>query len=260
METTMKSNRYFKDIGVMTGRCMAHAFRSMDTIIKIIVMPIIFMLLFVYVFGGAIRLGTQNGSYIDYMLPGILLMSISTGIAYAAVRLNEDVTKGIFERFHSMPIAKSSILWGHVLTSVASCFISLAVIILFAQLLGFRPTAGIGAWLGISGILLMFTLATTWLAILSGLAAKSVEGASVFSYPLIYLPFLSSTFVPTESMPAALRAFAENQPVTAIVEAVRSLLKNEPAGSSILLALLWCVAIMIVAFYFAMRAYRRRVS
>ncbi|GBF34791.1 ABC transporter, permease protein [Desulfocucumis palustris] len=260
METAAKSKHYFNDVGIMTNRCMCHAFRSVDTIITVIAMPVMFMLLFVYVFGGAINIGPQNGKYIDYMLPGILLMAISSGVAYAAVRLNSDVTKGIFERFHSMPIAKSSLLWGHVLTSVVSCAISLIVIVLIALLMGFRPSAGIGAWLVVTGILLLFTLATTWLAVVSGLLAKSAEGAGVFAYPLMFLPFISSAFVPTESMPGPVRAFAENQPVTSIVEAVRSLLMGQPVSNELWIALAWCLGILFVAYIFAMRAYRHKVA
>lgn len=260
METTKKSNHYFSDMGVMFHRCMSHAFRSIDTIITVIAMPVMMMLLFVYVFGGAIDIGSSDSSYITYMLPGILLMAISSGIAYAAVRLNSDVTKGIFERFHSMPIAKSTVLWGHVLTSIVSCAISLIVILLIALLMGFRSSAGIGAWLVITGILLLFTLATTWLAVISGLLAKSAEGAGVFAYPLMFLPFISSAFVPTASMPGPVRAFAEHQPVTSIVETVRQLMMNEPVGNDIWIALAWCMGILVVAYIFAMRIFKRKIT
>jgi ABC-2 type transport system permease protein len=216
-----------------------------------------FMLLFVYVFGGAIQTGTDN--YVNYLLPGILLIAIASGIAYTAYRLFMDMQSGIFERFHSMPIARSAPLWGHVLTSLVSNAISVAVIILVALIMGFRSSAGVVPWLAVAGILALFTLALTWIAAIAGLSAKSVDGAGAFSYPLIFLPFISSAFVPTESMPSVVRAFAENQPVTSIVEAIRSLLAGQPVSSDIWVALAWCLAIMLVAYVFAMRAYKKRV-
>ena len=254
METVKK--HFFSDMGVMLGRSMRHIFRSMDTIITVTIMPIMFMLLFVYVFGGAIQTGTDN--YVNYLLPGILLIAISSGIAYTSYRLFMDMQRGIFERFHSMPMARSAPLWGHVLTSLVSNAISVVVIILVALIMGFRSSAGVWAWLAVAGILTLFTLALTWVAAIAGLSAKSVDGAGAFSYPLIFLPFISSAFVPTESMPAVVRAFAENQPVTAIVDAIRALLSNQAVGNEIWVALAWCVGITLVAYFFAMRVYKQR--
>jgi ABC-2 type transport system permease protein len=215
------------------------------------------MLLFVYVFGGAIQTGTDN--YVNYLLPGILLIAIASGISYTAYRLFLDKQRGIFERFHTMPISRSTLLWGHVLTSLVSNAISVVVIILVALIMGFRSPAGILSWLAVAGILALFTLALTWVAAIAGLSAKSVDGASAFSYPIIFLPFISSAFVPTESMPSVVRAFAENQPVTSIVEAIRALLSVQPVGNDVWVALAWCVGIMLVAYIIAMRAYRNRV-
>ncbi len=199
MESIQK--HFFSDIGVMFGRSMRHILRSMDTIITVTIMPIAFMLLFVYVFGGAIQSGTDN--YVNYLLPGILLMAIASGISYTAYRLFIDMQRGIFERLHSMPIARSTI---------------------------------------------------------AGLSAKSVDGASAFSYPILFLPFISSAFVPTKSMPPVVRDFAENQPVNSIVDVVRSLLAGQPVGNDIWIALAWCLGILVVAYVFAMRAYKRRIS
>ncbi|GGA14762.1 transport permease protein [Paenibacillus marchantiophytorum] len=255
METVKK--HFFSDLGVMLGRSMRHISRSMDTIITVTIMPIAMMLLFVYVFGGAIQTGTSN--YVNYLLPGILLIAIASGISYTAFRLFTDVQRGIFERFHSMPISRSTLLWGHVLTSLVSNAISVVVIILIALIMGFRSSAGILSWLAVAGILALFTLALTWVAAIAGLSAKSVDGASAFSYPIIFLPFISSAFVPTESMPSVVRAFAENQPVTSIVEAIRALLSGQPVGNEIWVALAWCVGILIVAYFFAMRVYKKRV-
>jgi len=257
MEETRRYVRVASDMSVMLGRSMRHILRSMDTIITVTIMPIMFMLLFVYVFGGAIQTGTDN--YVNYLLPGILLIAISSGIAYTSYRLFMDMQRGIFERFHSMPIARSAALWGHVLTSLVSNAISVVVIILVALLMGFRSSAGVLAWLAVAGILALFTLALTWIAAIAGLSAKSVDGAGAFAYPLIFLPFISSAFVPTASMPSGVRAFAENQPVTSIVEAIRALLSNQPVGNDIWVALAWCVGIMLVAYIFAMRVYKKRM-
>ena len=247
----------FSDMGVMLGRSMRHILRSMDTIITVTIMPIAFMLLFVYVFGGAIQTGTDN--YVNYLLPGILLIAIASGSAYTSYRLFMDVQRGIFERFHSMPIARSAPLWGHVLTSLVSNAISVTVIILVAVMIGFRSSAGVWSWLAVAGILALFTLALTWIAAIAGLSANSVDGAGAYSYLLIFLPFISSAFVPTESMPPVVRAFAENQPVTSIVESIRALLSGQPVGNDLWVALAWCGGITLVAYLFAMRAYKKRV-
>ncbi len=252
------------DTGVLTGRSLRHILRSPDTIITTTVTPIALLLLFVYVLGGAINTGSSepyvNGSYINYVLPGILLITIASGIAYTAYRLFLDLQGGIFERFQSMPIARPSVLWAHVLTSLAANLVSVAVVIGVALLMGFRTGASPGAWLAVAGILVLFTLALTWLAVIAGLSAKTVDGASAFSYPLIFLPFISSAFVPTASMPAPVAWFAENQPVTSIVNTLRALFAGQPVGTDIWVALAWLVGILVVAYAVAIRVYRRKVS
>lgn len=256
METIKR--HFFSDMGVMLGRSMRHILRSMDTIITVCLTPIAMMLLFVYVLGGAIQAGTDN--YVNYLLPGILLMAIASGIAYTSYRLFMDMQRGIFERFHSMPIARSAALWGHVLTSLVSNAISVAVIIIVAIIMGFRSPAGVLSWFAVAGVLALFTLALTWVAAIAGLSAKTLDGASAFSYPLIFLPFISSAFVPTGTMPPVVRAFAENQPVTSIVNAIRSLLAGQSVGNDIWIALAWCLGILIIAYLFAMRIYRRKTA
>jgi ABC-2 type transport system permease protein len=248
------------DTAVLTGRSLRHILRSPDTIITTAVTPIALMLLFVYVFSGAINLGSAKGSYIDYMLPGILLITIASGIAYTAYRLFMDLQSGIFERFHSLPIARSGVLWAQVLTSLVANLVSIAIVIGVALIMGFRTGAGVGAWLAVIGILVLFTLALTWLAVIAGLSAKTVDGASAFAYPLIFLPFISSAFVPTESMPGPVRWFAENQPVTSIVDTTRALFAGQPVGSDIWVALAWCVGILIVGYAVSMSIYRRKIS
>src|SRR6202140_1368883 len=222
------SQHLLGDTAVLLGRSLRHITRSLDTIITTTIMPIAFMLLFVYVFGGAINSG--SASYVTYLLPGILLITIATGVSYTAFRLFLDMKSGIFERFQSMPIARSSVLWAHVLTSLVANLVSIVVVVLVALLMGFRSPAGVLAWLEVAGILILFTLALTWMAVIAGLAASSVDGASAFSYPLVFLPFVGSAFVPTASMPGPVRAFAENQPVTSIVNTIRALLDRQPVG------------------------------
>jgi ABC-2 type transport system permease protein len=252
------ATHFLGDTAVLTGRTMRHVTRSLDTIITTVITPVAIMLLFVCVFGGAIRHGP--GSYVSYMLPGILLITIASGISYTAFRLFTDMQGGIFERFQSMPIARSGVLWAHVLTSLTANVNSLVVVIAAALLMGFRSGAGVLAWLAVAGILILFTLALTWVAVIPGLTAKSVEGASAFSYPLIFLPFISSAFVPTGTMPGPVRAFAEYQPVTSIVNAIRALFAGQPAGTGIWTALAWCAGILVVAYVFAGICYRRRIS
>jgi ABC-2 type transport system permease protein len=252
------NTHFFSDTSVMLGRSLRHVTRSMDTIITVTIMPIAFMLLFVYVFGGAIRAGT--GHYVNYLLPGILLIAIASGISYTGYRLFNDLQGGIFERFNSMPIARSSVLWGHVLTSLVSNAISVVVIVAVALLMGFRSSAGPLAWLAVAGILVLFTLTLTWIAVIAGLSAKSPDGAVAFSYPIVFLPFVSSAFVPTASMPGPVRAFAENQPVTSIVDTIRALFEQQSPGHDIWVALAWCTGVLVVAYALAMVAYRRRVA
>jgi ABC-2 type transport system permease protein len=167
---------------------------------------------------------------------------------------------GIFERFQSMPIARSSVLWAHVLTSLVANLVSIALVIGVALILGFRTGASVGAWLAVAGILVLFTLALTWIAVIAGLSAKTVDGASGFSYPLIFLPFISSAFVPTDSMPGPVAWFAENQPVTSIVDTVRALFAGHPVGGEIWIALAWLAGILLVGYGFAIVIYRRKLS
>ena len=248
----------FHDTSTLLGRSLRHILRSPDTIITTAITPIAILLLFVYVLGGAINTGT--GNYVTYLLPGIMLIAIASGIAYTAVRLFTDLQSGIFERFHSMPINRSSVLWAHVLTSLVANGISVVIIVAVGLAMGFRTSAGPLAWLAVAGILALFTLALTWVAVIAGLSAKTVDGAAGFSYPLIFLPFISSAFVPTDTMPGPVRVFAENQPVTAIVNTIQQLFAGEPVGSDIWVALAWCVGILVLAYVFAMRVYRRKVS
>ena len=247
-----------RDTSVLLRRSLRHILRSPDTIITTALTPIAMLLLFVYVFGGAIRVG--DGKYVNYLLPGILLITVASGVAYTAFRLFTDVSEGIFERLLSMPIARSAVLWGHVLTSVVANMFSLTLVVLVALAMGFRSGAGPLAWLAVIGILLVFTLALTWLAAIPGLTAKSVDGVSGFSYPLVFLPFISSAFVPTSGMPGPVRWFAEHQPVTSIVNTIRDLYAVQRVGNEAWIALAWCAALLVIAYALAMSTYRRKIA
>lgn len=249
---------FLADTAVLTGRTLRHVTRSLDTIITTAITPVAMMLMFVFVFGGAIDTGSVP--YVNYLLPGILLVTIVSGIAYTTLRLFTDLQGGIFERFHSMPIARSGVLWAHVLTSLVANVISLAVVIAVALVMGFRSSAGVLAWLAVAGILVLLTLALTWIAVIPGLTAKSVDGAGAYAYPLLFLPFVSSAFVPTDTMPGPVRAFAEHQPVTSIVNTIRALLTEQPVGADLGTALAWCVGILVVAYVLATISYRRRIT
>lgn len=252
------TTHFVADTAVLLRRSLRHIARSPDTIITTLVMPIAMMLLFVYVLGGAINTGTD--SYVSYLLPGILVITIASGISYTAFRLFTDMQGGIVERFRSMPIARSSVLWAHVLTSLVANVLSLVVVLLVGLVMGFRSGAGPLARLAVLGILVMLTLALTWVAVIPGLTAKTIDGASVFAYPLIFLPFISSAFVPTESMPGPVRAFAEHQPVTTIVNVIRDLFAQQPVGQGVWLSLAWCLGILVVAYAAAVRTYRSSVA
>lgn len=252
------TSTFLGDTAALTGRTLRHVTRSADTVVTTVITPVAMMLMFVYVFGGAIDTGPVP--YVAYLLPGILLMTVASGVSYTAFRLFTDVSGGIFERFQSLPIARSGVLWAHVLTSLVANLIALVLVLGVAVLMGFRSPAGAAGWLGVAGVLFLFTLALTWLAVIPGLSASSVEGAGAFAYPLIFLPFVSSAFVPTGTMPGPVRWFAEHQPVTSIVDTLRALLADRPAGDELWSALGWCAGILVVAYAGAMAAYRRKIG
>jgi ABC-2 type transport system permease protein len=242
----------------MTKRSLRHTTRSLDTIITVVVTPIALLLLLVYVFGGA--LGGQTGSieYVDFIAPGVIVMTVISGIAYAALRLSTDLQKGIIGRFRTMPVTPSSVLSGQALSSTLSSLISCFLVLLVAFLVGFRPEADAAAWLSFCGLLVLFTLATTWLAMFFGLLARTPEGAGAFSYLLLLLIFISPSFVPADSMTPWLRGFAENQPMTPIIETMRSLLTEGSPGPDIWAALAWAAGILVVSYTLAVAVYRRR--
>lgn len=241
----------------MAKRSLTHVFRSPDTIITVVITPIVLLLMFVYVLGGALEQQTGGIEYVTFITPGIIIFSVMSGIAYAAFRMNGDIQKGIINRFRTMPVSPSSILSGQVISSTLSNLLSSALVLVIAFAVGFRTDAGIAEWLLFVGLLALLTLATTWMAIYFGLTAKSPEGAGSFSYVLLFLVFLSPSFVPTSSMTPFLRGFAENQPFTPIIETLRSLLTNGVPGDKAWIALAWCVAILILMYVLSVRAYKK---
>lgn len=247
-----------KDTWTMAVRSMRHIVRSPDTVITVVLMPIALLLLFVYVFGGALGKQTGSISYVDYLTPGIIVMTIISGIAYAAFRLSNDIQKGIINRFRTMPVAPSSILGGQATSSTLSNLLSSLLVLAVAFAIGFRSHAGVFEWLLFAGLVTLFTLATTWMAIFFGLLAKTAEGAGSFSYILMLLIFISPSFVPTGSMTPVLRRFAENQPITPIIETMRSLLIRGTPGEKAWLALAWCTVVLTIFYFASLRMYRNR--
>lgn len=247
-----------RDTWTMAKRSLRHTVRSMDTIITVVATPIAMMLMFVYVFGSSFQQAIGGGEYINFVVPAIIVMTVVSGIAYAAVRLSMDLQKGIINRFKTMPVAPSSILGGHALSSTLSNLFSSLLVLLVAFLIGFRSDAGVLEWSMFAALLTLFTLATTWLAILFGLFAKTMEGAGAFSYILLFLIFLSSGFTPVDNMHPALRWFAENQPMTPIIETMRSLLTNGVVSDSAGVAIGWSVALLAVSYALALRVYKTK--
>ena len=225
---------------LFVGRSVRHSTRSIDAVMVAVLLPVLILLLFVYVFGGALQTG---GPYVDYVVPGIILLCAGYGSATTAVSVNQDMTTGVIDRFRSLPIASSGVLTGHVVASVLRNLVSTAIVLGVALLIGFDPHASALAWLGVLGVLLAFMFSISWIAACFGLLAKSAEGAGAFSFAIMFLPYVSSAFVPTDSMPAALQAIGDRQPVTPIVETLRGLMLGTPAGSHAVIALAWCAGL-----------------
>jgi ABC-2 type transport system permease protein len=250
------------DSATMLRRQLRHMVRYASVTVFLIGMPIVFLLLFVYVFGGTLGagLGGPGGGraeYLEYVVPGILLMAVAAGGTGTAISVAMDMTEGIVARFRTMAIFRPSVLTGHVLGSMIQTMLSLAVVTGVALLIGFRPHAGPVEWVAAVGVLALITLALTWLCVAFGLVTKTVEAASNLPTPLVFLPFLGSGFVPTESMPVGLRWFAEYQPFTPVIETVRGLLLGTAIGNSGVMAVAWCVGITLVAYLWARKLYGR---
>jgi ABC-2 type transport system permease protein len=250
------------DSATMLRRQLRHMQRYLSMTVMLVGMPIVFLLLFVYVFGGTLGngLGGQSGgraAYLEYVVPGILLLAITTGSFGPAISVAMDMTEGIVARFKTMAIFRPSVLTGHVFGSLIQTMLSVAVVTGVALLIGFRPNATPVEWVATAGVLAMITFALAWLCVAFGLVAKTVEAASNLPQPLVFLPFLGSGFVPTDSMPVGLRWFAEYQPFTPIMETVRGLLVGTAIGNSAVLAIAWCAGIALVGYVWAKRLYNR---
>ncbi|MFE3260969.1 ABC transporter permease [Nocardia sp. NPDC059091] len=244
-----------QDSATMVGRNLRHTLRSPDTMIMTIAVPVTILLMFVYVFGGAMNVG---GSYIDYVVPGILLLCTGFGSGATAVAVATDLHSGIVDRFRAMAVSRSAVLTGHVLESVLRNLLTTGVVVLVAVALGFRPTADPLRWLAVAGMLACFVLALSWSAAALGLLASNPEAANGFMFIFMFLPYVSSAFVPTHTLPSWLRGFAQHQPVTSIAETVRGLLMDTPVGDSAPTALAWCAGIALIGYLGAGALFRRR--
>lgn len=251
--------RVFSDTWVMFKRSMITSMlRNQEAMIMAVVNPTLVMFLFGAIFGGLVDMGDFN--YIDFIVPGIILQSIAQGIVATAVTVNNDMTRGIIDRFRSMPITKSAVLTGHVLSSSVRNSVTTAVVIGVAIGVGFRPQAGFLDWIVISAIILLFMLAVTWLAVLAGVAAKAADSAASSLFLLFILPFLSSGFAPIETLPRWLRFVAQHQPMTPIIDALRGLMLGIPSGNALPLALAWSIGTIVVAFIIAVQVYKRKLA
>jgi ABC-2 type transport system permease protein len=250
------------DSATMLRRDLRHMLRYPGLTLFLVGLPIVFLLLFVYILGGTLGAGLAGLSggraqYVQYVTPGILLITVASGAQGTAISVAMDMTEGIIARFRTMAIFRPSVLTGHVLGSMIQTMLSMAVVIGVALLIGFRPTAGPVEWVAAAGVLAMITLAVTWLCVALGLVTKTVEAASNLPMPLVFLPFLGSGFVPTDSMPVGLRWFAEYQPFTPVIETVRGLLLGTPIGNSAVIAIAWCIGITLIGYLWAKKLYNR---
>ncbi|MCL1880636.1 MAG: ABC transporter permease [Oscillospiraceae bacterium] len=243
----------------MTKRCLLVSLRNPDGLAITIMVPAMVMALFVLIFGGIADVGDY--SYIDFIVPGIILQTAGQAVAAVAINVNNDMRKGMNDRFRSMQISKSSVLTGHVMASLVRNIISTTIVIGVAFILGFRPTAGFVDWLVISGIIVLYMLMITWISVIAGVVSKSPESASGGIFLLFILPYVSSGFTPLEALPSWLRGFAEHQPMTPIIDSLRGTMLGLPVETRTLtLAIVWCVAITVVSFLIATQIYNRKIS
>jgi ABC-2 type transport system permease protein len=245
------------DSFTMVGRSLRHLSRSFDSILLSVILPVMLLLMFVYVFGGAIDTGTRD---LNYVVPGIILLCAGYGASQTSISVTNDMIRGIIDRFRSLPILSSSVLTGHVVASVVRVGISTAIVVGLAIAIGFRPRADALQWLAALGMVVLFVLAISWLSVVFGLIAKTVEGSGGFSFFVLFLPYISSAFVPTKTMPKALQFFAEHQPITPIIETVRGLLMGTPSGDSAWLAVAWCAGLLVLSYGLARYLFHHRVN
>ncbi len=245
------------DAGIMIGRSLNHARRALDTLLLGVFLPVFLLLLFVYVFGGAIA---PDGRYLTYVVPGIVLLCAGYGAAATGVPVANDMTTGAIDRFRSLPIMRSAVLLGHVTAGLIRNLLSTLLVLAVAYAMGFRPTAGPLDWLLALAVLTLFIVAMSWVSVCFGLLASSAESASSFSFVILFLPYLSSAFVPVETMPRALRGFAEHQPLTPVIETLRGLMIGTPVATSAWTAAAWFVTILVLAWATATYLFNRRTA
>lgn len=242
---------------IMTGRCVRLTWRTVDALLTSLMLPIMLMVLFVYLFGGAIDTGTR---YVTYVVPGVLLLCAAFGAALTAVSVSSDMSGGIVDRLRSLDVGGVALLAGHVAASVVRNAASTAIVFAVAFLIGFRPTAGAAGWLGAAGVLLAFVVAVSWLSAAVGLLARSPEAAGGFTFFVMFVPYPSSAFVPIDTMPTWLHGFAEHQPATPVIESLRALLLGMPVGASAWLALAWSAGIALASVLLAAALFRVRTA
>jgi ABC-2 type transport system permease protein len=243
------------DSAVMLRRNLKHTLRNPTTVFNAILFPIVIMLMFVKVFGGAFNVGS---SYIDYATPGLLVMAISYGLGATATAVNSDMTTGIINRFKVMDVSRGSVLTGHVVVTTLRCLVACGAITGVAFALGFHPSASALDWLGAIGVIVLLSFAAGWLTVALGLSAKTADSAGIATVPLIMLPFLSSAFVPADSMGAGVRQFAQYQPFTPIIETLRGLLTGHPSSGSAIAAVAWCVGLALVGYVWSVSTFNKR--
>lgn len=240
---------------IFIGRSLRHSLRNVEALIMAIMLPILLMLLFTYVFGGAID---PSGDYVNYVVPGIILLCAGFGSSSTAVDVATDMTNGIIDRFRTMPIRSVSVVAGHVAASLARNLLATCIVIGVALLVGFRPSAGAWEWIAALGVIVLFILTYTWLFAAIGLVTGSPSAASGYGFALLFLPYLSSAFVPTNTMPSWLQGFANHQPITPVIETIRGLLAGTPIGDNGWWAIGWCAAILLIALVWCAIAFRRK--
>ena len=239
------------------GRSFIHSVRDVEALLMAVVLPVMLMLMFTWIFGNAID---PSGGYVDYVVPGIILLCAGFGAASTAVSVSRDMTTGIIDRFRTMPLRSGAVLTGHVVASLARNLLATTVVIAVALLVGFRPDATPLEWLGVFGMVALWILAITYLFAAIGLAASTPEAASGFGFILLFLPYLSSAFVPVETMPEWLQGVAENQPITPVIETIRSLLMGTPMGDAAWLAVAWCTGLIVVSVIWGAWLFRRKAA
>lgn len=247
----------FMASATMAARSLRISTRNVDAILTSVFLPVMLMLMFVYLFGGAIETG---GDYVTYVVPGVLLLCAGFGSSLTAVSVSQDMSAGIIDRFRSLDLGAMPILSGHVVASLARNLLSMVLVFSVALAIGFHPSAGPLEWLGAIGILALFVVAITWMSAAFGLLAKSAEAAGGFTFAIMFLPYLSSAFVPVETMPGWLQVFARHQPVTPIIESIRALLLGTSAGNDAWFAIIWCLAILVAAVALARMFFRLRTD